>query len=201
MEELLEVLVVEDGKHDLETGSFIEPGDVVECCKSLVLYVESSGIVRFTHETVNDYIRDNIDILPPVTNLTKTCLSYLAFKVFDKPCDGKNSIEERVLKYKFSLYDAQFWGHHARAAEECPDIQKTIIKCFASEDKRNAVLQLETYANSGLRDISFPKGHTLLHFLARTGLDRTCSVLLNDNQQTTGSSTYFSLYLPLTKVT
>jgi hypothetical protein len=40
MEELLEVLVVEDGKHDLETGSFIEPGDVIECCKSLVLYGE-----------------------------------------------------------------------------------------------------------------------------------------------------------------
>ena len=81
MDELLEVIVVEDGNQDLETESLIEPSDVIQCCKSLVLYEESSGIVRFTHETVNDYIKDNIDILPPVTNLTKTCLSYLAFKV------------------------------------------------------------------------------------------------------------------------
>ncbi len=194
MDELLEVLVVEDGNQDLETESLIEPADVIQCCKSLVLYEESSGIVRFTHETVNDYINDNIDILPPVTNLTKTCLSYLAFKVFDKPCHGKKDIEERALKYKFSLYDAQFWGHHARAAEECPNIQRTIISCFASEDKRNAVLQLEAYANSGLRDTSFPKGHTLLHLLARMGLTRTCNLLFEDNQQTGGSSTYV-LYL------
>jgi hypothetical protein len=183
MDELLEILVVEDSKEDLETESFIEPADVIQCCKSLVLYEESSGIVRFIHETVRDYLKDNIDILPPAAYLANTCLSFLAFKVFDKPCGGKECIEERVRKYKFSLYDAQHWGHHAREAEECPDVQRGIISCFASEGKRNAVLQLEAYANSGMRDFSFPKGHTLLHLLAQTGLARTCSVLLKDKVQ------------------
>jgi len=60
MDELLEALVVEEGDQGLEQDYMLDAAAVIECCKSLVLYEESSGLVRFAHETVQTFIARNI---------------------------------------------------------------------------------------------------------------------------------------------
>ena len=57
MQELLEALVVDDGDLDLEFDYLLQPGDVIECCKSLVVHEASSGVARFSHYTVQDAAR------------------------------------------------------------------------------------------------------------------------------------------------
>src|SRR5271154_624078 len=74
MEELLEALVVEELEQDLTLDEGLQdklaPSDVIDCCKSLVIYEKSSGLVRFTHFTVQEYIESKAQkILPPVTHL------------------------------------------------------------------------------------------------------------------------------------
>ena len=178
MEELLEALVVEEGDGDLERECLLEPMDVITCCNGLVLYEEASGIVRFSHKTVHDYISNDVAVLPEKTHLANNCLTYLAFNVFDQPCSEGSSLEARVQKYRFSLYAAQFWGLHAKESEECREVQESVIACFGSKNRRNAILQIEAYARSNGRNNSWLEGQTLLHLLADAGLATICGFAL-----------------------
>jgi hypothetical protein len=181
MNELLEALVVEEGDRDLKTEDMLPPTEVIECCQSLVLYEESSGLVRFTHYTVQEFITCKLEQkLPPIIHLTKTCLTYLLFDAFDTLCLDLKSVEKRVEKYKFSRYAAQFWVLYTKGeAENELDIQRAVLSLLASENKRDSMLQLEKYANSSWGNISFTKGQTLLHVIAKNGLTTICELVLH----------------------
>ena len=168
-----------DGELDINGNRMLEHAQVVECCRGLVLH-EESGLVQFSHETVRTFIERELKekLLPAIDN-AKVCVTYLASTQLDNPCVDLDSMEKRTQKYKFSLYAAQFWGFHIRdEAEKDPDIQRAVLSLLASETKRNSMLQLETYANSSRGDISFTKGRTLLHVIAKKGLARICAHLL-----------------------
>ena len=182
MEELLEALVVEEGDKDLELECLLEPSYVIKCCNGLVLYEESSGSVRFSHVTVYDYFKTNIDILPTSAHLAKSCLTYLSFDVFKQPCSGRDSIEERVQRYRFGLYAAQFWRFHAKEAEEYREVQETVVSCFTMKGRRDTVLQMEVYAKSNGHHTSFVQGKGLIHLLAETGLCETSRFVLANDQ-------------------
>jgi hypothetical protein len=88
----------------------------------------------------------------------------------------------RVENYKFSRYAAQFWGSHTKGeAEKSPAIQKAILQLLASENKRNAVLQMEECAKRELSHY-FPKGRTSLHISAEKGLTTICNLILNETR-------------------
>jgi hypothetical protein len=178
MNELVEALVVTVGDQELERQYLLQPTDVIECCKSLVLPEKQSGLVRFAHYTVQEYVAGIQEKLPPPINLAKTCLTYLAFKEFDHPFIEKGLMETRVEQYQFCRYAAQFWGVHTFGeAEQSPDIQQDILRLFASEDRRNAILQIETFANSKWGNICFTAGETILHIMARFGLATMCDLI------------------------
>ena len=196
MDELLEALAVgpddddsDEDDQDLIHENMLQPFQIIECCKSLVLYEESSGLVRFTHYTVQEFIARHIQQnLPPAIDLAKTCLTYLAFDEFDYVCYDENSMEKQIQKYKFSHYAAQFWGFHTRGqAEESPNVQIAIFRLFASQNKRNSILQMETYAKWG--DIYFARDQTLLHVIATNGLATICKLAL-ESRSTNGIDGY-----------
>jgi hypothetical protein len=156
----------------------LEPSAVIECCKSLILYDVSSGLVRFTHETVQEYIASNMkQSIPRPSDLAKTCLTYLAFDEFDVQGSEKAFVENRLKNYNFGRYAACFWAFHTKEAEESPDVQEAVFACLVSEAKRNSMLQIATYARRG---ISFTRGQTLLHVLAENGLAKICALVLDD---------------------
>ena len=80
MDELLEALAIgptrmdcdendsDDGDQDLIHENMLQPFQVIECCKSLVLYEESSGLVRFTHYTVQEFIAKSYSTGPPTSH-------------------------------------------------------------------------------------------------------------------------------------
>src|SRR5947207_7640783 len=100
MNELLEALVSEE----VAPGSTLEeslqcmlsPFDVIECCKSLVIYEKSSGLVRFVHFTVQEFLNTHSPAdFPAPTHLAKACLAYLAFPEVNEPCPDKSAIQGR----------------------------------------------------------------------------------------------------------
>jgi hypothetical protein len=194
MDELLEALVVEETDCDLERECMLEPSAIIECCKSLVLYDTSSGLVRFAHETVHEYIASHLKHdIPQHCALAKTCLTYLSFDEFD--ISGE-CMEQRLKTYKLGRYAASFWSFHTREAEECEEVQHAVLACLMSENKRNSMLQMAAYAR-GKSDIT--GGQTVLHVLAENGLTTTCGLLLDQALQ--GDHTYRLYYkLPLTEV-
>jgi hypothetical protein len=71
IDELLEALAISpqadgsddencDGEHEIVANNMLEPAQVVECCQGLVLYEECSGLVRFAHFTVQEFINRNL---------------------------------------------------------------------------------------------------------------------------------------------
>jgi hypothetical protein len=116
----------------------------------------------------------------PVTGLARTCLAYLEDNAFDDICLNEESMETRVQTYRLCLYAAQFWVSHTRGeAEHLPSIQQAVLRLLASENKRDSMLQLETYANSSWGNIHFRKGQTLLHVICKNGLETICRFILD----------------------
>lgn len=182
MEELLEALVVEELEPELTLEEVLQdkltPSDVVECCKSLVIYEKSSGLVRFTHFTVQEFIQRNAqEILPPETRLALTCLVYLAFPEFDGPFPAYHTGHTRQQlrqKYKFIEYAAQSWKNHTKGeAESCPEVQRAFLYAFGRPDKANVLLGLK---NSRWK---VPTKDPVMCIVCKYGLTALCQLMLN----------------------
>jgi len=200
MDELLEALVVDEYCQDGSEGQLdgdvileetLKPHQVIKTCKGLVLYEESSGLVRFSHETVKGFIESEMGQklqFPSPIMLAKTCVIYLGLSGLG-PCHDSASLKQRLGKYKFSRYAALFWAHHTRGeAENDPDNKRAVLSLLASENKKDSMLQLETYANSSWGQMSFTKGQTLLHVIAKNGLATICKWVLDG--RINGNDTY-----------
>lgn len=179
MEELLEALVVEELEADLTLEGVLQdklsPADVIECCKSLVIHEKSSGLVRFTHFTVQEYIESNAqEILPMETHLAKTCLAYLAFPEFDE-LKSRSELRHLLSKYRFGRYVGMFWDDHTRGeAESSLDVQRAFVYVFGRQRKAASVLQL-----GRLRYWKTPPEYPILLTICRYGLATICHVALN----------------------
>jgi hypothetical protein len=175
MDELLEALCVKAWQPAIHRGPKFVAVDIVQMCQSLVVHEKSSGVVRFIHPTVQQFLESR---KLPVIGLARTCLTYLEYDVFNDICSDE-SMETRVQTYKLCLYAAQFWGFHIRGkAENLPCIQQGVFRLLASEKKRNSIVQMANYAHSWDRRF-LVEGQTLLHIIARNGLATICGNLLN----------------------
>jgi hypothetical protein len=107
----------------------LDPLQVVECCKSLIVWEDYTGLIRFSHFSVQEFIAGNIlEKLPPVQFLAKTCLNYLAIDL-DKPSPDIVSLKTWREKYKFLSYAAPYcWLHTKGVAEEFPDVAQAFFR-------------------------------------------------------------------------
>lgn len=180
MDELLEALVVEDGDRDLQRDDMLTPADVVECCKSLVVHEISTGLVRFPHYTVQEFIEGIKHDLAPMEVVAKTCLNYLFFDEFGEHCSIL-SVDDRKQKYKLSFYAASYIGDHLRGEpEKSADIQETFVRVFASNSRRLSIRQLQS--DFSLGQYGFFLGlcpATLLQEAADKGLATICSCIID----------------------
>ena len=170
------------------------PNGIVEAGKGFIFYNDSNDTIRFIHSSVGAFLRDIIapndreiapidrEIAPYLlsnVDLAIACSSYLASKVFDGPCSDQEEIVKRLKNHQFMRYAAQFWDFHTRTAEKYPNVSSAAIEFLKSENKRNAMPQMRTY-DELWGDISFTKGQTLLHVIARNGLATICKLVLNE---------------------
>jgi hypothetical protein len=184
MNELIEALVVETGDQDLERDSMLQPADIIECCKSLVIHDEFSGLVRFAHYTVQQFIAEKLEHnLLSTIDLAKTCLTYLSFIEFSNLCPDLQSMKQRTESYQFGRYATEFWAAHVKGeAETLTDIQANIFRLFGSEKKRNSVLQIEGFYRWNFFNGAYTEGQTLLHIIAKRRLSTTCRRALDTPQ-------------------
>jgi hypothetical protein len=202
MDELLEALVVEEYSQeangdylDEELDAILEdkltPTDIVETCKGFILHEESSGSVRFIHETAKGFIQSELEHklqLPSPIRLAKTCLIYFGSNAFDTPCTNRETLEVRVRTYKFGRYAAQYLADHIKGdtkGEE--EMQRAICSTFQFLGKRESMDQMKVYAESPWGEFRWATGRSFLHFSTANGFATICKRLLvgtsNDNDR------------------
>ena len=170
---------------EIDEGELLPEAEMISVCAGIVTVDKQSNIIRLVHFSVQEYFdRIRESKFPDAQiDIARTCLTYLGFDVFNDPCLDQGSLEKRVEQYKLSHYAAQFWAFHAREGEKEPNIQRAVLSLLVSENKRNSMLQMETYANSNWGDIYFTKGQTLLHVIAKNGLATICGFILDAHKK------------------
>jgi hypothetical protein len=175
MDELREALAVHEAWfEDEEIGDLQETvkqysvNDILKNCQSLVTYDIASGVIRFTHPTVQPFLA--VQELPRVSDLAMTCLTYLNFEEFNHVCDNLEEMEQRIALYKFLHYAAQFWGVHTKGeAENLDTIRQAVARVVFSEGKRNSMAQAARNAKASF-SMEFTNQQTWLHIAACEGL-------------------------------
>ena len=186
MRELQEALSIEDGMKELIPVDYlIHPRYVVECCESLVTHDEETQSVRLTHYTLNDFLyKECGSVLLTSVDLARTCITYLDFSAFDVPCRHYRLLVERLEKYRFADYAAQFWGVHTQGdAERHEDFQLAFLRTFAAESKLTSVLEIKKGSSRYLYtryDWSKDISETMLQIASRDGLSTICERLLDN---------------------
>jgi len=190
--ELCEALSVEEDSKELQEELLPEPDSVVKACESLVEIDQNSQTVRFTHQTVDEFLRDHCTSqMLGASGLAKTCLIYLTFSEFKWPCQNDQQLAARLEKHKFGYYAAKFWGHHTRGDPENGDnIQQRVLLLLTSENYKDSMLQMEQSPFLGLRRPRYPfiTEETLLHIFAWNGLATLCRQVLS--RTINGNNTY-----------
>lgn len=184
IDELCEALSVENGCEDLDELLMPPTDSIIKQCESLVELDKVSQELRFTHQTVNEYLKDYCasQMLSPV-DMAKTCLIYLGFSEFDEPCGDQESFNKRIENYKFSGYAATFWGLHTKGAgESCMEVRKRFYTAFKSADREYSLRQIE----EGTWYLQRKLGKSFFHVIAMHGLATICRMLLEESSKEIG---------------
>jgi len=177
MDELREALVVEAGDTQLDARYLDEPAFLLEECKSLITFDEPSGIVRFAHSTVQDFLESQmrLKLLNPV-GLAKTLLTYLSFDIFKKPCRNELELKSRIDSHKLCHHAARWWPDYARGpGEHDSELRASIFQLFRCPSHVKSLLQIEAMG------VALPVGVTLLHFATFHRLSFICQLLCGIN--------------------
>jgi uncharacterized protein len=192
MDELREALVVEDVEADVTFKELLEDqlssSDIIECCKSLVIHEESSGLVRFTHFTAHQFIAEHVwTRLPPATHLANSCLTYFTSPDIKSTWLAEKFQTKRTSFYKYAI---QNWAlHTAGDAEDLPSIQTKFLIAFGqARSSQHYDFLYCKWASIP----SHPERHVLLHIMARFGLAKLCELYLNGGLN--------SMFVPLSPI-
>jgi hypothetical protein len=184
--ELCEALSINDDSEDLREELIPQPDSIVESCESLVEVDKDSQEVRFTHQTVNEFLREHCTMqMLSSADLAKSCLIYLGFPEFDEPCLEIQFLEQRFEKYKFSNYAARFWSLHTKGAGETRvEVRERLYTAFISAEREHSLDQL--YGADKIFYLSKAINSSFLHIVASEGLATICRMLLHDNSEEIG---------------
>ena len=107
--ELQHALTIVPGARDLDDNALTDKELLLSVCAGIVTIDNESNIIRLMHYTTQECFEQRRDCLFPdaQTTIALSCLTCLAFDMFDEPCSNSESLEDRLQKYKLSAYAAQ----------------------------------------------------------------------------------------------
>ena len=177
MTELREALVIEVGDAELLRKYFLEPAVIVEVCRCLITHDEASGIVQFTHTTVQHFLQSlNHPAFLTLVELSKRLLTYLSFETFKNPCRDDSELKRRMEKFSLCNYAACWWPSYVRGNGEVNmDVQHLLFTMFNSPRHVESVLQIAETR------VTLPAGMTLLHFATFHQLTLICQLIVSGN--------------------
>ncbi|KAL5359318.1 hypothetical protein BJX96DRAFT_183666 [Aspergillus floccosus] len=176
--ELQHAVAVEPGQLELNE-KFIPTTDIIgSLCSGLVTIDTQSDVVRLVHYTTQEYFeRTQKHWFPDAeTDITKICVTYLSFNVFESGfCSTYNGFKDRLKSNKLFKYAAQNWGHHARMSSIQGD--QCILDFLQNKAKVSACTQamraFEFYVPT------YETQMTGLHVAAYFGLEKSAAALLD----------------------
>lgn len=178
IDELCEALSVTGDSKSLRKEVIPLPDSIITCCESLVEVDKTSQEVRFTHQTVDEFLRGHCTKqMLSNDDLAQNCLIYLGFSEFDKPCQY---LWKRFENYRFSRYAVESWGLHMHGAgERRVEVRKRLCTAFKSMEREHSLHQLR-YSESHPYYLK-ANGLPFLHILAIEGLAEICKMYLDDD--------------------
>jgi ankyrin repeat protein len=192
--ELQHALATKAGKSELDQGDLPHIEDMVSVCSGLVTVDEESNIIRLVHYTTQEYFkRTQQDWFPnSEAEITKICVTYLSFGVFDSGfCLTDDEFEERLQLNKLYNYAAQNWGHHARKAlASCVEVVHFLNHKAEVEGSSQALLAIKRYRSHSGYSQEFPNQITGLHLAAYFGVEEAAKAVLQERVGAEGKDTY-----------
>ena len=183
--EMRHAISVQPDQTSMDEDDLIDEEILVSVCAGLVVIDQESEVIRLIHYTTQDYFDRNRQTQFPdgQTDITKSCLTYLSFEVFQSGyCNDDEQIEARLQKNPLFGYAAQNWGNHARGGAERM-LQIQILEFFARESELSSMaqaMQLSHYKYTGYSQ-SPSKIISGLWIAAIFGLSATATTLLEGN--------------------
>ena len=177
IEELRDLLATTSNSTDLDFKARPSVEVILAATHRLVRCDQNSGVVRFTHPTVFDFLeKRHQQYIHPIGYMALTSLTYLSFDVFRS---GKSpniqELRKRMDTYKALRYVAQYWGTFVRLSENWHPVQMMTLSFLASTPKREAMNQVMDYVRMGRM---FDSGRGILHIIAENGLAVICNLVM-----------------------
>jgi len=170
--ELQEALSVTPDSTELDESAFTDEDLLVSVCAGIITIDQESSIIRFVHYTAQEYLEKTRERLLPDAQvmIATTCLRYLGFPVFSKPCRVVKGLYGRLQTYKFNEYAAQYWAYHTRGnPEENDSVQTMVIETFLQLPGRfESMNEIREHLLRPWSDLRTRQ--TLLHVIAEEGL-------------------------------
>jgi len=179
MRELREALTVEKGERCHEEEDLPDPDKLIEVCEGLVAYDEKSGIARFAHYTVQEFLREpsTIGRLCRIVDIATSCLTYMMYDVFNR--DWTSRDKWLIFRYsdnfpRFHIYAARYWVDYMREMRNgFEEIQELAVQFLVSNGSY-AAMRYNKYSGYDEAYNDEPP----LHLLARAGLGICCEWML-----------------------
>lgn len=149
--------------------------DMVSVCAGLATVDEESGIIRLVHYTTQEYFerKKNDWFRDAETDITKICVTYLSFSVFESGYSRSDEeFEKRLHSNPLYIYAAQNWGHHARVASLPCQEALDFLLCKAKVEASSQALIVDNRYKWNLEySQRFPRNMTGLHLAAYFGVE------------------------------
>ena len=144
-----------DRSHSFDVKNLYRLADVVDVCLGLINVEAHDRSVRFTHDTVKEYLTTNTSRLweesPSASihgELAATCLTYMAFDDFGEgPCTSQSDFIALTKFYCLLPYAMRYVGSHLRktAAMDKAMLLKQFERLLKNDMKRLLIVQVGLY--------------------------------------------------------
>ncbi|EGC47007.1 ankyrin repeat protein [Histoplasma capsulatum var. duboisii H88] len=144
--ELQHALAIEPNTSELDIDNVAPIQLIVSVCAGLIIAGDEGGIIHLIHYTTQKFLERSWESWFPNahTDIAKTCVTYLSFKVFETGyCLTKDALTERLQLYPFYSYAARNWGYHVR--ESSIQEESLILDFLHGSAKVSACYQIMVY--------------------------------------------------------
>ncbi|KAF8467374.1 hypothetical protein BDZ91DRAFT_680549, partial [Kalaharituber pfeilii] len=201
IKELQHALAIEIDTQDLDKEAVPDEDLLVSVCSGLLRIDRDRDYLGLVHRTCQEYFDQNQERLFPGirTDFATKILTHVSYERF-----GEGFIEDKTIM-KLELQDSpvmeyasQYWGAHARLADQSNrKLKETAVKFLKERPKVEFVLQVVHWHASHGRSL-FPHGCTALSVAAHNGHQSIVEVLLSQpnvdpNSQDKSGTTALSL--------
>ena len=178
MDELRSALSIREGDTNFEEDYVPSPDGLIECCHGLILMEPTTGLIKFTHSTVqeflNSYSLSNTSI--SLAKIYFTCLEFHELR------ESLISFHVQFEINKFCHYAARYWADHIRGPmESSPDIQHAVLSLLENDEKRETVQQMGRHATAPW-SVKFFSKQSMLDIVAEKGLATIFELILESKR-------------------